>query len=83
MKTLAELIASGKYLRELDSRYEQAMKVETLDFNQDYLARLENRGMLRQLLIDLMDRYRVDALVYPVKSLAAPPIGSVGTHSSI
>lgn len=79
VKSLEELIASGKYLRGLDSRYEQAMKVETLDFDQNYLARLANRRMLHELLSVLMDKYRVDALVYPVKSLGAPLIGSADT----
>ena len=27
----------------------------------------------RKLLVDLMDRYEVEALVYPFKSLTAPP----------
>ncbi len=81
VKSLAELIASGKYLKNqnLDSRLEQAMKVETLDADQGYLARLENRKMLRQLLIETMDRHRLDALVYPVKSLGAPVIGAADT----
>lgn len=34
------------------------------------------KRMVRQRLIDLMDRYRVDALVYPVKSLSAPMLGN-------
>ena len=79
VKSLSDLIASGKYLKDLDSRYRQAMKVDVLDFDQQYLARLENRRMLRQLLVELMDRYRLDALVYPVKSLGAPMIGSGDT----
>jgi Asp-tRNA(Asn)/Glu-tRNA(Gln) amidotransferase A subunit family amidase len=79
VKSLSELVASGKYLKDLDSRYQQAMKVDVLDFDQQYLARLANRRMLRQLLVELMDRYRLDALVYPVKSLAAPMIGN-GDH---
>lgn len=76
VKSLAELIASGKYLKSLDRRYEQVMKVESLDSDRDYLARLENRKMLRQVLIEVMDRYRLDVLVYPVKSLGAPLIGT-------
>ncbi len=78
VKSLAELIASGKYLKSeaIDSRLQEAIKVEALDSDQDYLARLENRKMLRKLLIEIMDRHGLDALVYPVKSLGAPLIGA-------
>ena len=76
VKTLAELLATGKYLRSLDARFEEVMKVGAVDFDAEYLSRLENRAMLRRRLVELMDQYRVDALVYPVKSLPAPPVGS-------
>lgn len=79
VKSLSELVASGKYLKDLDTRFQQVMKVESLDSDPNYLARLANRKMLRQLLVGLMDRYRLDALVYPVKSLSAPMIGSADT----
>lgn len=76
VKSLGELIASGKYLQTLTSRFDFAMKVRSLDADAEYLARLDNQQMVRQTLIDLMDRYRVQALVYPVKSLPAPLIGT-------
>lgn len=38
VKTLSDLIASGKYLKDLDSRYQQAMNVDALDFDHQYLA---------------------------------------------
>ncbi len=76
VKSLAELIATGKYLRTLDRRYELVMSVAGLDTNSEYLGRLERQRTIRQALIDLMDRKQVDALVYPVKSLPAPPIGT-------
>lgn len=79
VKSLSELIATGKYLKTLDSRYQVAMGVKSLDTDADYLARLANQRMVRQALIDVMDRFQIDALVYPVKSLTAPPIGSADT----
>jgi amidase len=76
-KTLAELVASGQFLQKLAPRYEADLKMGPLtEMDPAYLARLKNRQTIRQLLIDLMDRYQVDALVHPFKSLAAPPIGT-------
>jgi amidase len=63
-------------LKQLDESFALAMSVESPDFDRAYLARLENRLTVRKLLVDVMDRYQLDALVYPFKSLAAPPIGT-------
>jgi amidase len=76
VKSLAELAASGKYLKakRIDERFADALKVR-MESDAEYLARLEKRRTVRQRLIDVMDNRRVDALVYPFKSLAAPLIG--------
>jgi len=76
VKSLAELAASGKYLRaaRIDERFAEALKVN-MDADAEYRSRLEKRRATRQLLVDVMDRRRVEALVYPFKSLGAPPIG--------
>src|SRR4051812_8763795 len=78
IKTLAELIATGKFPRggTLETRFTETMKVGPLDTDAEYLTRLEHRLRVRQRLIALMDERQVDALVYPVKSLGAPPIGT-------
>lgn len=76
VKTLAELMATGKYLKQLEGSFKQALAVESPDFDAAYLGRLKNRSIVRQLLVDLMDRHQVDALVHPFKSLAAPPLGT-------
>jgi Asp-tRNA(Asn)/Glu-tRNA(Gln) amidotransferase A subunit family amidase len=75
VKTLSELVASGKFLKSLEPRLRQALTVGPLDTNAEYLSRLEARASIRQSLIDLMDRASVEALVYPFKSLGAPLIG--------
>jgi len=77
IKTLADLIATGNFLKggTEETRFQETMKVGLLDSDDEYLSRLENQRMVRQLLIELMDRYQVDALVYPVKSLPAPLLG--------
>ena len=76
VKSLAELAATGKYLKSLERQFQQAVKRDPLDFDVEYQSRLENQKMVRHLLIDLMNRYRVDALVYPFKALGAPLLGT-------
>ena len=78
VKTLADLIATGKYLKggTQQLRYRETMAVASLDHDAEYLSRLANQRKVKAALIDLMDRNRLDALVYPVKALTAPAIGS-------
>jgi Asp-tRNA(Asn)/Glu-tRNA(Gln) amidotransferase A subunit family amidase len=47
-----------------------------LDHYAPYLARLKQQEMIRNALIALMDRYQLDALVYPYKT--SPPAKIVG-----
>ena len=76
VRSLEELIATGKYLKNLQPSFNLALGVESLDFDKGYLARLKNRLTVRRLLVDLMDRHQVEALVHPFKSLGAPPLGT-------
>lgn len=76
VKTLADLIATGKYLKQLEGSFKRALAVQSPDFDREYLGRLKNRLTVRQMLVDLMDRHQVDALVHPFKSLPAPPLGT-------
>lgn len=73
--SLAELVASGKFLKSLEPRLKQALQVAPLDSNGEYQARLKTRAAIRKALVDLMDGAAVDALLYPFKSLGAPAIG--------
>ncbi len=45
-----------------------------LDFDRQYLSRLKNRSMLQEAILSLMDKYELDALVYPFKTLPATKI---------
>lgn len=76
VRSLEELMATGKYLPSLERFFLQALAVESPDFDREYLSRLENRLTVRRLLVDLMDKHNVDMLVHPFKSLAAPPLGT-------
>jgi Asp-tRNA(Asn)/Glu-tRNA(Gln) amidotransferase A subunit family amidase len=78
IKTLADLIAMGHYLRggTQETRYAETMRIGPLEHNQEYLSRLKRQRDVGATLVAAMDRAKVDALVYPVKSLGAPMIGS-------
>jgi amidase len=52
------------------------MKIGLLDTDSSYLSRLELQRTIRSLLIELLAHYSLDALVYPVKALPAPMLGS-------
>jgi amidase len=81
VQSLADFIATGKYLKSgnLETRLQETMKVDVLDFDAEYRTRLQKRATIRAALIDLMDRERVDALAYPVKALGAPMVGAADT----
>jgi amidase len=83
--SFATLVKTGKHLSTtLANRLNEMLRAGPFEFAQgkpldrhpEYLARLDRQREIRQLLIDLMDREKIDALVYPVKSLPAPPLGS-------
>jgi amidase len=78
VKSFAELFNSGKWLKGgvLEARFNDTMKAGDLNTNVEYQARLLNQRMMRQQLIAVMDRYGVEALVYPMKSLGAPAVGA-------
>jgi Asp-tRNA(Asn)/Glu-tRNA(Gln) amidotransferase A subunit family amidase len=81
VKTLADLIATAKWLKggNLELRLRETMKIQALELDAEYHRRRHVRARLRHALIDLMDRGRLDALVYPTKSLGAPPLGTADT----
>jgi Asp-tRNA(Asn)/Glu-tRNA(Gln) amidotransferase A subunit family amidase len=76
VKNVEELIANGGYLPGTRNSLQQSLRIQQPDFDPDYLARIRNRATIKQILVDVMDKYRVDALIYPFKSLAAPPLGT-------
>ncbi len=77
VKSFAELFNSGKWLKGgvLEARFNDTMKAGDLNTNIEYQSRLQNQKMMRRQLVELMDRYGVAALVYPMKSLGAPAVG--------
>ncbi len=75
-RTLQELVDSGEMLDRLVDSYQRYIDAGSTEFDPAYLARLTNRQNLTDILVGIMDRHALDALVYPFKSLAAPPLGT-------
>lgn len=77
-KTFADLVSGGKYLRggTLETRFQETMKAGDLKTNAEYQKRLLAQVTLRNQLVALMEQHQLAALIYPVKSLPAPPIGT-------
>lgn len=60
----------------------ESAAIASLDGHAPYLARLKQQEMIRNALIELMDRYQLDALVYPYKTSPAAKIVSAATERS-
>lgn len=74
--TLQELVDSGQMLDRLMEDYQRYIDAGSTEFDPLYLSKLQNRENIRGILVDIMDKYELDALVHPFKSLAAPPLGT-------
>jgi amidase len=74
--SFAELVRSGDYLPSLEPLFSRVLELEPPQHNANYLARLRNREVIRQALVRLLNEHQLDALVYPFKSLGAPPLGT-------
>ena len=86
--TLGDLIANGGHLGRLKETYARSNAYGSMDTNADYLARLEGREMVRRVMNELIDKYALDAVVYPhhlrpIQSIAeaAPNGGETSTGS--
>lgn len=84
MKTLADIIASGQALGKLQAGLERAQAAAPMYQNPDYDAFARNRAALQKIVLDLFDRYDLDAIAYPYQTIpewtiaeAAPEAGAV------
>ena len=75
VKTIEELIASGLYDPSIKSSLEAAQAIESPLQNSEYLRRLQQREAFKETLLDLMDEYQFDALVYPHQQRLVAPVG--------
>ncbi len=56
----------------------EALVLEPPAKSADYAARVRNKDMVRDLVVDLIDRYKLDALVYPYSTLPPPRLDAPG-----
>ena len=76
VKNLAELIASGKFHPRLKENYARSEAMGPLELDAEYAGKYRNRAALKKLLEDVMERYDLDAFVYPVRSGPLPKAGT-------
>lgn len=70
-----ELIEKGGDLTK-DNIIRGRKEIDSLMHDKDFLARRDSQETLKQAAIDLMDKYRLDVLVYPFKSVPPEPHGT-------
>ncbi len=76
VKNLAELVATGKFHPRLKERYASSLAKPALESNPEYAGKYRNRAALKKLLEELLERYDLDAFVYPVRSGPLPAAGT-------
>lgn len=74
IRSVEELIEKGGDLLK-PGIIEAYQSVGSLDNQADYLARLETQKMVRHAILEAMDKYRVDVLVHPFKTVPPEPHG--------
>ena len=74
-KNARELLLGHAGIPTRDADKANLAKPVDLDRDPAYRATLKGKAALRQAVIDLMDRYQVDALVYPQKLTKPLPLG--------
>jgi Asp-tRNA(Asn)/Glu-tRNA(Gln) amidotransferase A subunit family amidase len=65
IKSLAELVARGGYLGRLRERYARDLALPEPEANPAYQQNLAQRRALRNAVVELMDRDRLDVVIYP------------------
>jgi Asp-tRNA(Asn)/Glu-tRNA(Gln) amidotransferase A subunit family amidase len=76
VKSLHELIASGRYHKPLEEFLVAADAVEAPESDPDYLARLVRIERLRERVLLLMATHNIEALVYPLQKRLVHTIGA-------
>ena len=73
VKSLQEIISSGKYHPDVEENIKKAQALSQSD--PEYRERLIRRMELRKLVMSLMAEHRLDALVYPHQKRLVVPVG--------
>jgi len=76
MRTLEEVLASGKFHPAVETNLRNSQSVESRD-TQEYLAHIVKRNVLREAIVKAIADNRVDALAYPTIRRKANVIGQM------
>ncbi len=74
VKNLGELIETGDYLGRLKERYQESNDIDEMTFNADYISRYKGKRAMYDHILGLMERWQLDALVYPFETKPAKTI---------
>lgn len=74
--TLKDLLASGKFHERLRKNYTDSEAALPMEQSAEYAGKYRNRAILKKLLEDVIARFDLDALVYPVRSGPLPAAGT-------
>lgn len=81
VKNLDELIASGGYLGRLKKNYEESNAVGEMTYNADYIGKIKGRWLMRSHIMELLERWDLDALVYPFETKPARTIAEAAPNN--
>jgi len=80
VKNLDELIASGGYLGRLKKNYAESNAVGEMTYNPEYIGKLKGRWLMRAHMMELMEHWQLDALVYPFETKPARTIAEAAPN---
>lgn len=72
-KTVEQMIATG----EVSDSTVNSAKIAALERHPEFIARRRHQDALRAALVGLMDRYQLDALILPYRTVVATTLGNV------
>ncbi len=73
IRTVDEMIAKGGNL--VKPGIIEASKIKSLDHNPQLVAALKHQEVLRNALVELMEKYQLDALILPFRTALDPDVG--------
>jgi Asp-tRNA(Asn)/Glu-tRNA(Gln) amidotransferase A subunit family amidase len=65
IKTIPDMLATGGVIGRLKKRYDEEQSAPEPTGNAEYAAKVKGRYVLRDFVHEVMDRWSLDALVYP------------------
>lgn len=74
--TLKDLLASGQFHERLKKNYTDSEAAPLMELSAEYAGKYRNRAVLKSMLEGLIEKFDLDAFVYPVRSGPLPAAGT-------